>query len=64
MRKKEWEPERLFEVFQNAVEANEKFQLAEGAPENFYEMEPLFLVSHIAPVLILDFNRNSDDCCF
>lgn len=47
MRKKEWEPERLFEVFQNAVEANEKFQLAEGAPENFYEMEPLFLTTAV-----------------
>ena len=46
MKKKEWEPERLFEVFQNAVEGNEKFQLAEGAPETFYEMEPLFLVRH------------------
>jgi hypothetical protein len=45
MKKKEWEPERLFEVFQNAVEGNEKFQLAEGAPETFYEMEPLYLVS-------------------
>ena len=48
MKKKEWEPERLFEVFQSAIEGNSKFQLAEGAPEEFYDMEPLFLVSHIA----------------
>ena len=46
MKKKEWEPERLFEVFQSAVEEKEKFQLAEGAPENFYDLEPLYLVSH------------------
>ena len=59
MKKKEWQPDRLFEVFENALAGNEKFQLAEGAPENFYEMEPLYLVSKW---LFLDFNIISDHC--
>ncbi|CAG5111665.1 Oidioi.mRNA.OKI2018_I69.chr2.g5945.t1.cds [Oikopleura dioica] len=47
MKKKEWQPDRLFEVFENALAGNEKFQLAEGAPENFYEMEPLYLTTAV-----------------
>ena len=58
MKKKEWAPERLFEVFENARQNNEKFQLAEGAPENFYEMEPLYLVNKGFKISI----RISSDC--
>jgi len=45
MTKKEWKAARMFQVVESARLNEEKFQLSEGPPEDFFDQEILFLTT-------------------
>mgnify|MGYP000272312566 CR=1 FL=1 len=69
MNKKEWKSERMLQVVESARKGEEKFMLSEGAPDDFYEREILFLTTATfeqniqvgKPMFILFHNGKNDE---
>lgn len=69
MSKKEWKSDRIVEVLESARSGEEKFMLSEGAPEDFYSSEILFLTTAVLeqniqvgkPLLILFHNGENEE---